>query len=182
MTAYLKLEIHQPSIHKNHLRSTASIFVFLLLTKRHVSHLSTKKHKKHTNEKTGGKVFGKMFSLWGVFLSVGRGTLVLRVPEDLPLDLVVPWWIFRWSRGSLGWILLPPKTLGGAETPGVFSCFFWLVNPIPWKFGRARYTLHPLKFWEARFSPQKVGSLLFLGYAFVAFTGGKIRHFGAPFF
>ena len=56
MTADLKLEIHQPSIHKNRLRSTASISVFLLLTKRHVSHLSTKKTKNTaTEKKTGGR-------------------------------------------------------------------------------------------------------------------------------
>lgn len=65
---------------------------------------------------------------------MGRGTLVLRVPEDLPLDLVVLEVDFLGEAlGSLGvdTFLLPPKTLGGAEKPGVFSCFFGLVNPIP---------------------------------------------------
>ena len=52
----------------------------------------------------GGKEVWEDFLLWGVFLSVGRGTLVLRVPEDLPLDLVVPWWNF-WVKpwGVWGW-------------------------------------------------------------------------------
>jgi len=35
------------------------------------------------------------------------------------------------ALGSLGWTpsYCRQKRLDGAETPGVFSCFFWLVNP-----------------------------------------------------
>lgn len=127
---------------------------------------------------------------------LGRFFLVRCVPFSGPWDLgdacawrfaigfsgaLVDFWVKPWGVWGGSDLMPPPKTLGGAEEPGVQLWFSWLI-PSPWKFGRARYTLHHPKFSEARVSPQKVGYPLFLGYAFVTFSGGKIRHFGAPFF
>lgn len=96
--------------------------------KRHVSHLSTKKAKKHTatDKKTGEG------SLWRCFL-------VRCVPFSGPWDLgdacawrfaigfsgaLVDFWVKPWEFGV---DLMPPKTLGGAETPGVQLWFSWLI-------------------------------------------------------
>ena len=109
-------------------------FVFPFAYKRHVSHLSTNKNKKtHSNwQKNRGRKFtGRCFPCEVCSFQWAVGPLVLRVPEDLPLDLVVlevDFWVKPWGVWGGHLLMAAPKTLGGAETPGVSAVFFsWLI-------------------------------------------------------